>query len=1469
MGSWSWSLIFALAVVCPIEIIRAAPMQVDSIIQESSEHSLILVEDEYNAPAEKDFANEMALDAEAGAYSPMTIVSNLLNQLERHIAREKKRVAEQANRSHQANERTLVVVEASSNKQQLDAMKILADELESTAAKNNDAQQTHAGYRKHLSEATTKQKFAAAQKKLAEDNQGAGVEAAARSKTKCKGQANEAHDRIKSAGDKQLKIETTVLSEDRKFISDVSKLIGSEGSELTQEQAMNKLSMKQKIKLKSLMAKERGTTAENRHILSVLKKIHKRIDTEETNVYAKARSSAKMAGKVWNDAKLFCAQAETDTAGALKLMVSDATMRNSVANNNLSTATMKETAQRKISFIADAAQKAAEKALDVQTPILQKLREARMDHEQKRFDTEKASLAEKLQNAEDYLDGELSMIVKIRRMVGGISSKQHAVSLLQQVTERLVTNFLGTQSAYVSDLSEKVDRKSSIQVVLRAVVKKAKDAKLESKARAKKLNKENVALKKNLESKRFSHLQAQITVAAIQKDLNAEVVLLKQAKTVSQTALESKIVQGNVLAGVQQTRKSKLLRLTKITADAEAAADSTYSESVTVVTQNRDNTYKSLNEELKLLQEMKNTLKGIKKPVKALLEHSSNLSKAQQKAVSQLVSVSEGGHDSGSSDESISDLLQGKERKIRNELAKVKSNHHQDIAAIKKEKRRAYAQAKSSHTSAVDRMNTKVSDEKAKFDKLDSKHESAVKKQQIRQGAFDSAAEALDTTKETQKIGLLMAKSSKKQVDAQAEIWFNHRKMVIARDLKNEQMLLGDMITTMGQITGLVIQMSFVSSEMLQYDNRTSYHSMTAGKLKTKTLDLIDGLISQTADESVRCFSDYTRSTQDIKAERIRATKEAKAISRKQTKALQDAVDAARKENKESSEKEELSHLGAMKDKVAQEGVCNAQGASLTSFFQLTELTELALTAGSGKSENVDSDGKAIQFVEATKAESMTPEAVAAAITKITSWVAAENGFSQRQLETATSTNMKSARVLADALATQKKFAPKVLDTLKQSLAEAKRTSASGQSALKVAQTACNARLDQETALLETVRQKTLGGADKEAEVQLVAKALQLVGSRQGVGATYKGDINGLVGLLAKIRAKTQDTITNTINKHAQEETEIKNEQNQKIDHSKKALKVLEAKIQALVNTAQHEKDTAESARAVQEKVQTASEKNFLDHALALLAAKRLQETNVAAATKMRHEEVKAADATFKTETTVFNSQFSSGTALLDREVGRVDEIKDAINLHSKHASLLSKSEAIYHLLQLHAKYVGKDYDSNSAISQLNDELTKVTSKLKFARAALKKQHNANVKFIKIEFERKTTASNQVLKKIVSKHIALVAAAQKRNDDALTAQTNDRTLYGQILNIGKNKEGAFEAALQDQRAQVRAGATLSTSETNAANKYAADNLVRIAQIKRSDLSYLREEIGLLDELAAILKKLRTGHRYSDRQSRES
>jgi hypothetical protein len=188
----------------------------------------------------------------------------------------------------------------------------------------------------------------------------------------------------------------------------------------------------------------------------------------------------------------------------------------------------------------------------------------------------------------------------------------------------------------------------------------------------------------------------------------------------------------------------------------------------------------------------------------------------------------------------------------------------------------------------------------------------------------------------------------------------------------------------------------------------------------------------------------------------------------------------------------------------------------------------------------------------------------------------------------------------------------------------------------------------------------------------------------------------------------------------------------------------------------------------------------------------------------------------------------------------------------SKPASLISVNTA---LAQLHSKYLNSAYDYETAKAELNAELKKIEASLAAERKKMVDQYDADVDSSTDKRNTEIARSKKVLADLISKHVGLVADAQKLRDDASDVMKAEQAKYGELVGILNEKQAAYEAALEKQAKEGEAGRELSTQEIAAANLRYATNALRITNIKETDTDYIQAELEAVRMVELILKEL--------------
>jgi hypothetical protein len=306
--------------------------------------------------------------------------------------------------------------------------------------------------------------------------------------------------------------------------------------------------------------------------------------------------------------------------------------------------------------------------------------------------------------------------------------------------------------------------------------------------------------------------------------------------------------------------------------------------------------------------------------------------------------------------------------------------------------------------------------------------------------------------------------------------------------------------------------------------------------------------------------------------------------------------------------------------------------------------------------------------------------------------------LSLKELETAAATKQTAqddatakAAVLADALQTQEKYTPLVQQQLTQSLKETTDAHAQSKTSLLSQKNECVAFLDEEKALLEAVRSKVseqIGIPNGLEDAKLLQEAVGVLqrihanskyefhvnqaqsyehkqaGNYMTDGPTehYTSGISKLSETISKIRAKDEALLTEVKQKYTNELSEFEDEKTSAIAESLKVQDACLTKLQDKVDLTRQERDTAESARADQEKVKIAAESDFTAKDKALNGAKTLEASEVGAAQDNSSDEIAAAKSTFATEKVQYDDLLEHGSALLDKETALIGKITSAMS---------------------------------------------------------------------------------------------------------------------------------------------------------------------------------------------------------------
>ena len=285
--------------------------------------------------------------------------------------------------------------------------------------------------------------------------------------------------------------------------------------------------------------------------------------------------------------------------------------------------------------------------------------------------------------------------------------------------------------------------------------------------------------------------------------------------------------------------------------------------------------------------------------------------------------------------------------------------------------------------------------------------------------------------------------------------------------------------------------------------------------------------------------------------------------------------------------------------------------------------------------------------------------------------------------------NTVKAATLADALATQAKYTPKIEKMLKESLGENSDAHEQAGTDIKSKSDKCKALLGEEKNLLAAVKAKVeekLGLKGKAALIALVSKMAtrslaRLVrydfsvkkgqsfedkqdGDYLTKGATeeYTAGIGKLNDLIAKIRSKDEALLKTVDAQYYAEKGEFDTERNVEIKRSEEELKALLATLADIVVGATGERDVAEKNRAAQEIVRVTAEGDYEAKSGALQAAKILEAMEVSQGSQLSKGEISDANSAFTTETELYAGLLKTGTELLTKEVTLIGKISAALD---------------------------------------------------------------------------------------------------------------------------------------------------------------------------------------------------------------
>jgi hypothetical protein len=919
-----------LAAAYLFQAIAAAPFSSlpaaeDSIIPEET-YTQYDAETEGKLGAEKQANDNIIASRISNEADLMKQVNNLLNDLETHIDDEKISATTQADGERTTN--------TQDNKDELDAaknefdaaMKILTDAVTDTTKANDVARAEHETAEKELASASNEKTASdnqVAQAKASSDN---GSKDAIATEETCHTAADTAEKRILDAIDKQLKLDLEWLDDGRTIVKDVTdmmtKVVSGNGAGTgsrfpTLAQTMSMLSVNQRLKIKQLMnskyvAEDRASKSTD-NIFMVMKIISKSIDDEQKAVEAKAKSDKVAASTTATKEKTECTDRMTSHVEFLQDLVKTSAVRQGAADTQLQKSTDLEDGKREVFDQTDAAQKTAEDNLATQTPVLEGAHRTRTEDEATRFKTETDRIDDKLEKAHEYLTSEASTVNNIRLIISGIGSTKTTGDQLLQMANRMVAH---ANQHYVSDLSAHSGIRDKIDTILADTTKKANDDKGAADARAKGLNAQNMALRKKLEGESQGRLtkvttDQQALVDTADSENAAKQDTLNKAVVASTSALAKKDAQATVLQAATDEQARVLPILAKEKAGSEDAADTSFTRDTGFATSKRDQSLKYVNEEWDVVAEIREALKGLNKPVDQLLQDPT-VSASQHAFIQQLVHMA-GKYDNearagyaGSAHtqkERIEDLLQGIEKTISDEKGKIGATFDADSKEIQGDKDEAYLTAKNKHDVGVKAQEDAVAKEQKQFGSLAGEHTSRVAEQTGAQNEFDTTTANLAAAKQTQETEVTIATTQHNSDMQQAGTYYTERATTIRQETNSEKARLDDTISAVGKMSALVESMTFVSGNLLQYnEDRKTYRATDTSSTVSKVLTLIDSLTEHCNEEEGRCDSEFLRDEQANNDEKTARDNEAKALKAKQTQDLQDAVDKARDESKASND---------------------------------------------------------------------------------------------------------------------------------------------------------------------------------------------------------------------------------------------------------------------------------------------------------------------------------------------------------------------------------------------------------------------------------------------------------------------------------------------------------------------------------------------------------------------------------------
>ena len=186
---------------------------------------------------------------------------------------------------------------------------------------------------------------------------------------------------------------------------------------------------------------------------------------------------------------------------------------------------------------------------------------------------------------------------------------------------------------------------------------------------------------------------------------------------------------------------------------------------------------------------------------------------------------------------------------------------------------------------------------------------------------------------------------------------------------------------------------------------------------------------------------------------------------------------------------------------------------------------------------------------------------------------------------------------------------------------------------------------------------------------------------------------------------------------------------------------------------------------------------------------------------------------------------------------------------------MLSVSEAQTALVQLHSKYIGKDFDYEAAKGFLVQQLNTIASKLKSERTALSSQHKADVEASTKKRDDEIERAEGILSDCITRHQQLVEAAQGPWDTASELLRKQQSEYTRLVGIKNVKQGVLnQAFVIKQEQETLADGVRKNEERQATIRYNAQ-VGRIQNLREIDLGYIEAELRTLDTLDSILVEL--------------